>query len=226
MPGRPRFDLHVHTSISPDSRLPPEEAVTVAAALGLQGIAVTDHNRVAGVELARRAALDLPGFLVVPGVEISTADGHLLAYGISEVPPPKGPLLATIKTVQARGGLAVLAHPFRWAHGAGRRLAEQAPVDAIEALNGRNAVGVNDRATAVAAARRMATTGGSDAHDRDSLGRAVTEFEREVTTVEALLEEIRRGRVRPVGEGRTLGERVQISLENARKRTARGLRPV
>ena len=76
-----RMDLHVHTTFS-DGDMTPEEVVKEAKRLGLAGVAITDHDEVAGVDAAMEAAGS--GFEVVPGVELSTSDGkcdiHILGY--------------------------------------------------------------------------------------------------------------------------------------------------
>jgi predicted metal-dependent phosphoesterase TrpH len=76
-----RLDLHIHTTFS-DGDMTPEEVVKEAERLGLGGIAITDHDEVAGVDVALEAAGS--GFEVVPGVELSTSDGkcdiHILGY--------------------------------------------------------------------------------------------------------------------------------------------------
>ncbi len=79
-------DLHIHTARSGDARIEPRGLVAEARGLGLFAIAVTDHNTVAGVrEVAALArGQDL---LVVPGVEVSSRDGHVLALGVSEDVP-------------------------------------------------------------------------------------------------------------------------------------------
>ncbi|MFC1962259.1 PHP domain-containing protein [Chloroflexota bacterium] len=80
-----RIDLHVHSNAS-DGRFSPEEIVQKAAALGLTALALADHDSVAGVAPAVRAATAFPGLTVIPNVEISTDtdDGevHVLGYFI------------------------------------------------------------------------------------------------------------------------------------------------
>jgi predicted metal-dependent phosphoesterase TrpH len=76
-----RLDLHIHTTFS-DGDMTPEEMVAEAKDLGLVGVAITDHDEVAGVAVAAEAAGgDLE---VIPGVELSTSDGkndiHILGY--------------------------------------------------------------------------------------------------------------------------------------------------
>ena len=78
------FDLHVHTTASDGTRTP-EQVVAEAAALGLSGLAVTDHDTVDGVGPAL-AAGKAWGVAVVPGIEINTEDRgveiHILGYFI------------------------------------------------------------------------------------------------------------------------------------------------
>ncbi|RUS46491.1 PHP domain-containing protein [Cohnella sp. AR92] len=75
-------DLHTHTTAS-DGLHRPSENVRMAKEAGLAGIAITDHDTVAGVEEALREGERL-GIVVVPGVEISTAyegtEIHVLGY--------------------------------------------------------------------------------------------------------------------------------------------------
>lgn len=77
-------DLHIHTTAS-DGSVPPEQLPALAKAAGLELIAITDHDTVAGVEPAREAAETL-NIRVVAGIEVSTDYGdrdiHLLGYGI------------------------------------------------------------------------------------------------------------------------------------------------
>ena len=73
-----RVDLHVHTIYS-DGDMTPEDMVMEAQKMGLAGIAITDHDEIGGVEVAMEAA-GSSGFEVVPGVELSTVDIHILGY--------------------------------------------------------------------------------------------------------------------------------------------------
>lgn len=81
-----RIDLHTHSTAS-DGTDSPAELVTAAAAIGLDVVAITDHDTTAGWAQALAAAP--PGLRVVPGAELSTvskngrggtATVHLLAY--------------------------------------------------------------------------------------------------------------------------------------------------
>jgi predicted metal-dependent phosphoesterase TrpH len=87
-----RYDLHTHSSLS-DGTTSPDSIVAEAAELGLSGIALTDHDTTDGWDSARAAA-NRHGIDLLPGIELTTRDGHrsthLLAYG----PEPEYPSLA------------------------------------------------------------------------------------------------------------------------------------
>ncbi len=81
---RKKIDLHMHTTAS-DGSSTPEELVKTCAELGLETIAVTDHDNTSAVDAAKEAALQY-SLDVVPGIEISTyrgeAEYHILGYFI------------------------------------------------------------------------------------------------------------------------------------------------
>ena len=78
-----RADLHVHSYGAShdvrDATMMPPAIVATAAREGLAIIAITDHNEIGNIEAALRAAQGSPVY-VVPGVELSTPQGHLLCY--------------------------------------------------------------------------------------------------------------------------------------------------
>ena len=69
----PEADLHIHTTYS-DGTFSPEEAVAIAQKKGLGAIAITDHDSVGGIELARKAARNAD-FEVIAGTELSSYIG-------------------------------------------------------------------------------------------------------------------------------------------------------
>ena len=77
-----RADLHTHTCYS-DGVLRPAELVRKARRHGIQGLAITDHDSISGLQEAIRAG-EKYGVEVIPGVELSvTVDNreiHLLGY--------------------------------------------------------------------------------------------------------------------------------------------------
>jgi predicted metal-dependent phosphoesterase TrpH len=80
-----KADLHLHTTAS-DGRLEPKEIVSLAINVGLDVIAVTDHDTIDGVVPALDAASASHSLKVIPGVEINTdvarGEVHVLGYFI------------------------------------------------------------------------------------------------------------------------------------------------
>lgn len=193
---RLRIDPHVHSEASYDGHEPVELLLEQAAEVGLDAIVVTDHGR---IDASLRAADLAPsyGLVGLPGVEVSTADGHLLALGVESLPPRGRPLSETVAWVHDAGGVAVVPHPFqRLRHGVShRRLAECDPApDAVETYNSWLVTGVrNRRARRFADARGLPGVAASDAHRVGYVGRAYTEVDAAERTGTAVLDAFRAG---------------------------------
>jgi predicted metal-dependent phosphoesterase TrpH len=132
---------------------------------------------------------------VIPGTEVSTAQGHLLVIGTTTTLPAGRDLLETVALARSRGALLILPHPYHlWRHGAARRVkASIEAVDAIEVFNSRFLVGMANRKAARIARRfGKAAVGGSDAHNARYVGFGLTYIAAE-RNVPAILEAIRRG---------------------------------
>ena len=184
-----KADLHIHSEASYDCDSSVEEILESAVEENLDVVAVTDHDEVRGSREAVKSA-DEYDLTAVPGVEVSTADGHLLALGVEEKIPSDEPVRETIEKVRARGGVAVIPHPFqRLRHGVGA----VRDCDAVETYNSRLLTGIaNRRARRFARANALPELGGSDAHIPEMVGQTYTEIEAE-PDVEAVLEAIREG---------------------------------
>jgi len=207
-----RIDPHVHSGASYDGTDPSELLLEQAADIGLDAIVVTDHDviheSVRAAELAPRY-----GLVGIPGVEVSTADGHLLAIGVEEMPPRRAPMAETAAWIQARGGIAVVPHPFqRSRHGVRKRRLRGVDPDAIEVYNSWAFTGwKNRRARRYATAHGYPGVAGSDAHKVGYVGRAYTEIDVEgVTRADLTAETI----VEAVGSGATRveGRRTPIPI--------------
>src|SRR5215469_10906885 len=100
-----RIDLHSHSTAS-DGTDPPAEVMRRARAAGLDVIALTDHDTLAGHDEARRALP--PGLALVPGMELSGRLGghsvHLLAYHVDPAHAGLAEQLAAITTDRLRRG--------------------------------------------------------------------------------------------------------------------------
>jgi len=198
-----QIDPHVHSSASYDGHDPVELLLEQAAEIGLDGIVVTDHDVIHESVRAAELAPEY-GLLGIPGVEVSTSVGHLLAIGVSEMPPRRAPLDETVAWVREHGGLAVVPHPFqRSRHGVPRR--HLVDCDAIEVFNSWLFTGFrNRRARRFAAENGYPALAASDAHSVPHVGRAYTELVIEgvdpaALDGEAVLTAVREGATRMCG---------------------------
>jgi predicted metal-dependent phosphoesterase TrpH len=178
-----RADLHLHTRAS-DGLMSTQVLVDyVDHQTDLDVIAITDHDETsASVEAREYAARRGYRVQVVPGVEVTTRDGHLLALFVEQRPPALMPLLATADWVRERGGLCVAPHPFtRWTHSLSSRAIlrahEHQLLSGVEVLNA-SLAGRASRARAVRFVDQygLARIGGSDAHMLAVVGLACTQF--------------------------------------------------
>ncbi len=208
-------DLHVHTRLSSDTNVGPEQYLEFAKSSGraLGAICFTEHrlfpsDREVGrlyAELAQQFQI-----AIFKGIEADTDLGHLLLFGVTDEVTRRFDLTARmlksdslIEVLHDQGGIAIPAHPFRDS-GYGPRLdallsRHGAALGAIEALNGQNSIEENRRAQDAALKLGLAAVGGSDAHFATAqwFMTTATEFERDLRTVEQLCAEIRAGRARP-----------------------------
>ena len=187
-PDRPgKADLHIHSAHA-DGLDPPEAIVDYAEArTDLDLIAITDHDEIEAA-LAARDYAARRGYRVgvVPGVEISTRGGHLLALGVERPFRMLRPLEETVDAVHAAGGVCVVPHPYSWlttsigARGLRRLMPPggACKVDGIELWNPSLAGKVcHERARVTNALElKLAETGGSDAHALAFVGTAYTTF--------------------------------------------------
>ena len=155
----------------------------------LDVLAVTDHDDVEGALIARELhAQRRYRFEFVPGIELTTRSGHLLALWVDEPLPSLRPLAESVAAIHRAGGLAVIPHPFSWlTRSVGQRALERLLAiedpdvhpDGIEVAN----LTLAGRVTGAKARRlnaeryRLAETGGSDAHFLEDVGSATTQFE-------------------------------------------------
>ena len=96
------WDLHCHTVFS-DGTVTPQGMVEQAQQLGLEGLAITDHDTNAGWDEARQAAKAL-GMPLLPGTEITAQDGRVSVHMLAYLYDPEDPVIAGLfaKTREAR----------------------------------------------------------------------------------------------------------------------------
>ncbi|WP_254538262.1 CehA/McbA family metallohydrolase [Halomarina litorea] len=221
-------DMHVHSEGSYDAGDPVELLLEQAADIGLDAIVVTDHDSITESLRAARIApeYDLVG---IPGVEVSTAQGHLLAVGVEERPASYQPLDETVERVRDLGGAAVVPHPFqRTRHGVRKR--HIGDCDAVEVYNSWLFTGYrNRRARTFARARGYPDVAASDAHDAAFIGRAYTDIELDTDlsngelTSEHVVRAIKNGSTRIHGRRKPIPRSAKHYLWAAQRRTGRAV---
>lgn len=209
-----RFDLHVHSFFSKDACNSPEDLIAAAQKRGLSGIAITDHDSCEAHEYLKGRTLP-EGFLVIPGVEVSTAEGHMLCIGAT-LPYLKGrPAVEVFQAITQAGGVAIPAHPYdQWRAGIREEVLDVLPLEAIEVFNAAvTSKRSNEKALAYAQRRGLSMTAASDAHHSSAVGVSSTEFELSELTIPAVLAAIRKGG-RPDGNYLSFAEGVKKHLGN------------
>lgn len=200
------IDFHVHTRVSPDGLDTPEAVVAQAKRAGLSGIAVTDHDRSQGYRrlvalgLADPSGLPVDGFLVVPGVEVSCVEGHLLVLGATFDAAAGVRARDVIARAHDLGALAVAAHPMdRSRSGMGASAMDRLDLDGVETFNSKTLDRASNRAASrYARARGLAALGGSDAHIRAAVGRAHTRVTCQELSVRSVIGAVAAGRTEVV----------------------------
>ena len=214
------IDIHTHTyPTSDDSSLSPEQLIEEAKRIGLDGLCVTDHDGFWEPQDVTELS-KTHDFLVLPGCEVTTEEGHLLVYGLRKYVFGMHRAAFVRELVDEAGGVIVVAHPYRRTY---REHADTTSVayhemldrackntvfpmaDAVEVLNGRGSEQENAFSHEIARRFGMKGTGASDAHKLEDLGSFATEFPRPVRSLEDFIGELKAGRFSPVVLAKRVG---------------------
>ena len=180
-------DLHIHTIHSWDGTSSVPAVLRRAKQIGLDVIAITDHDEITGALEAMELASQI-GIQVIPGIEISTVEGDLLALNVTRKIERDHSLLKTVLKVGELGGICIAPHPmddgYRM-HSLGSYPIMKALRDpdvskiliAIETYNASILTKAsNGYARILADQLEIAQTGSSDAHTLNMIGLGATEF--------------------------------------------------
>ena len=181
-------DLHIHTNAG--DGFDSAEAILrhVETETDLDVIAITEHD---SLEVALRArevwARSRHRFDFVPGAEVTTLEGHLIALYIERPVPSLRRVEETIEAVHAQGGVCFVPHPMSWltrsiGPGTFTRLWDRTGgprFDAIDLASGSPAALVSSsKARRLNEQRyRLPSVGASDAHYLAAIGAGRTRFE-------------------------------------------------
>jgi predicted metal-dependent phosphoesterase TrpH len=179
-----QIDMHCHSFFSGDAVSSPEEMIESAKKRGLNGFVITDHNTCEGYHymvdqgLANEDGTPVDGFLILPGVEVTTAEGHLICVGATLPAMRREKAEDVCRLIHQAGGLAIPPHPYDlFRAGIREAVLDTLEIDALEVFNAATTLKrYNRRAFDYAKGRSLPMTAGSDAHHADAIGTAFTIF--------------------------------------------------
>lgn len=198
-----KIDHHLHTRRhSPDSIIRPEELIERAAAIGLDGVVITEHDyQWKAGELAELAEFgERHDVKVFSGAEISAREGHFLVYGLPDLDeaPPGIEIGELLTVVRKHNAAIVAAHPFRWdqdfeaivdAHGAA--------FDALELVSNNVTPDTRARTEQLLSTHVMGASGSSDGHEPAVIGCYYSEFPGPIETMADFVAALKRKEGRP-----------------------------
>lgn len=195
----------MHTHYSHDSVITPEDLVFYTKKRGLDGVAVTDHDRLdSALKLARETSL-----FIIPGMEIESTNGHIVGLNLKETVPKGLSVDETVDRIHGAGGIAVASHPVTFFKGSlGKHVSSK--FDAVEVVNS-SAFPFNrsvKHGELLASRLRMARVAGSDAHYGPEIGCAYTVVDAEPDVTE-VISAIKKGLCQPFGNAIPLTMRMK-----------------
>ena len=169
-----KLDLHIHSKYSDDGSGSPKEIIKVLKKRGLNGMAITDHNTVIGSLKSLDAAPK--DFIVLPGQEITTLEGHIVALGIKENVKRELSIDETVEKIIDLGGIPIVVHLFRNMSGIKMNNLKKIhkKLSAIEVFNSCSVPKSNLKSAKVAKKFKLGGTGGSDSHIPEYVGYGYT----------------------------------------------------
>jgi len=190
-----KFDLHVHTNWS-DSRSSVQQVLEAASRKALDGLAITDHNTVGGAQEALRSAQRL---FVIPGEEVETRQGEILALGVEEPLPPGLEAREAVDGIHGQGGLAVAPHPtVPLLNTLPISLLRSLPLDAVEVFSSITPLAWRyaRRNMRLAEDLGLPMVAGSDSHHHGTVGDAYTLIDVDAQGLDAVLGAIKAGKTK------------------------------
>ncbi len=172
-----KVDLHLHTIYSPDSNASLENIIERCKRIGIDCLAITDHNTIEGA-LRMQAISPFP---IIVGEEVMSSAGEIIGYFLKkEIPKGISPQ-EVVTSIKGQGGLVCLPHPFdsfgRYPLKAEYREELLSQIDIIEVFNARSIRNnFSDQARLFAKQHGFLCSAGSDAHSAREVGNAYVDM--------------------------------------------------
>ena len=197
-----KLDLHIHSQYSEDGAGTPSEIVKILKKKGLNGMAITDHNTVeGGLSAIKVASID---FVVIPGIEISTKDGHIIALNVKKNIPCGLTVEETIEKIKDMSGTPIVPHLYRSMSGIKEKKLKNIikKIPAIEVFNSCSVSQTNLKTMKIAKKYNLGGTGGSDSHIPSFAGEAYTTVDTNNFNIDSIIAMMEKKKT--WGEGKTL----------------------
>jgi len=221
-----KLDLHVHSIYSEDGEGSPKEIINSIQKKGLNGLAFTDHNTVKGGLKALKICPK--NFIVIPGVEISTKDGHVIALNVKESPPRGLSSYDTVEKILDMGGTPIIPHLYRNMSGIKKDKLKlfHKKISAIEVYNSCSQPYTNLKMARTAQELNLGGTGGSDSHIPKYAGYAYTNFDTTDYSIDSIISMIERKKTWGEGEVLPLDYRKDRMVKSLKQFFQRGFKKI
>jgi len=190
-----KADFHIHSKYSMDSQNEPEDIVKRCQELGINCVAIADHNAVEGAFKMKEIA----PFKVIVAEEVLTNSGEVMGMFLKKHIASGIPLEEAIAKIKEQGGLVSIPHPFAPLRGLRLNedeMAKLAPqIDIIEVFNARCPyIQPNNKANEFAGEHNLPGTAGSDAHTLGEIGNVFVEMP-DFNSPQEFLEALRKAKI-------------------------------
>jgi len=221
-----KLDLHIHSQYSSDGTGTPKEIIKVLQKKGLHGMAITDHNNVKGSLKAIEVAPK--DFIVIPGQEISSHDGHIVALGVKNNIERDLSIEETVEKIIDLGGIPVIVHLFRNMSGIKKNNFKKihTKLNTIEVFNSCSVQKSNLKSAKIAKKFSLGGTGGSDSHIPEFTGYGYTTVDTKDYTVDSILSQINKRKTWGEGEILPLYYRQDRMIKSVKQFFQRGFKRI
>lgn len=221
-----KLDLHIHSQYSEDGAGSPKEIIKILKRKGLQGMAITDHNNIDGSLNSMKAAPK--DFIVIPGVEISTRDGHILALNVKENIQRGLSAEETIDKINDLGGTPIVPHIFRNLSGIKKNNFKKiyTKISAIEVFNSCSVPQTNLKTVELSREFNLGGTGGSDSHEPAYAGDGYTIVDSTDFSIDSIISEINKKKTWGEGKMLPLDYRSDRMIKSVKQFFQRGFRRI